>query len=122
MKIDGIDGDATAKGHDKWITLNSVTFGVDKSVVMKNGIEFDRQVGSPRFQQVEITKKIDVASPYLFEKSCASDKAFPQVIIHECRGQDSITPFASSILCPMYLLAITLVMVKQEVTLKNHYV
>ena len=95
MKIDGINGDASAKGHENWVALNSVTFGVDQTVTMKNGVENDRQVGAPRFQQVEITKNIDSASPHLFAKSCSGDKAIPQVIIHECRGQDTLTPFVT---------------------------
>ena len=94
MQLEGVNGDTTAKGHEKWITLNSVTFGVDKTVTMKNGVEVDRQIGSPRFQQVEVTKNIDSASPHLFAESC-SGQVIPQIVIHECRGKDTLTPFVT---------------------------
>ena len=57
MKIEGIDGDVTAKGHEKWIELESVSFGTEKTVRLQTGVEFDRQIGRSYFYEVEIVKK-----------------------------------------------------------------
>lgn len=94
LKIKGIDGGVTAKGFEKAIELASVNFGVGRSVATKTGAMFDRQVGTPTFRGVTITKKVDKATPYLFTKSCG-DTAIDQVVIEECRGENEIAPFAT---------------------------
>ncbi len=33
MKIDGIDGNVTASGHEKWIELHSVSFGQGRGIL-----------------------------------------------------------------------------------------
>ena len=83
MKAKGIFGNATAQGYDKWIELDSIDLGVQRSITTKVGRTSDRERGVPDFSEVEIIKKVDNASNDLFQSVCTGN-AIPTVEIHVC--------------------------------------
>ena len=62
MKHDGIDGDVTAEGHEKWIELGSCQFGVGRSITNPTAKGGDREASAPSVSEIVVTKVTDGAS------------------------------------------------------------
>jgi type VI secretion system secreted protein Hcp len=77
LKIDGIDGESLASGHEKWIELNSFSWGVSQAVGDPTG---PGGLASTRSAHKDIlmTKTLDKSSPLLF-LSCCQGKLIPTV-------------------------------------------
>lgn len=69
IKFDGIDGESRAVGHEKWIELESFSWGLTRggSFALGGGAS----VGKPRFSDFHIAKTLDKATPKLV-LACAS--------------------------------------------------
>ena len=93
MQIDGINGDVTAKGHEKWIAINGFKFGVKRTLSTDPGRIADRESSRPSISEVTLTKRMDQSSPLLFGESCVG-KAKPQIKIHVCQTDSSLNPYA----------------------------
>jgi type VI secretion system secreted protein Hcp len=71
MHVDGgtlgtIDGEATEKGHEKWITLSG--YDADASVpVASGGAGGGQASGKVQFKPIVVTKPIDKSTPKLFQ-------------------------------------------------------
>jgi len=61
LQIPGIKGESTVAGHEQWIELNSVSFGVSTAVAAPTG-----QLGKPQFDAVTATKRLDSTSFLLY--------------------------------------------------------
>lgn len=92
MKIDGINGDVTAKGYEKWIDLSSIHFDVQRNINTKPGKVINRESTRPAINEFSITKHMDKSTPLLFTEACIG-KAKPQVEIHICHTGDDISPY-----------------------------
>jgi type VI secretion system secreted protein Hcp len=64
-----IAGDVTASGHEKWIEVNSVQFGVGRGISAPTGGSADREASAPSVSEIVVTKPTDVASTKLFDES-----------------------------------------------------
>lgn len=70
LKLDGIDGESTVKGHEKEIAVLSYEQGVDATVI-HSGDGGSTHASTPKFDGVRLRKHVDVASiPLLL--ACAS--------------------------------------------------
>ena len=54
-----INGESTVAGHDKWITVDSIQFGVGRGVSSVGG-GGDRETSNPSFSEVTLTKSMAV--------------------------------------------------------------
>jgi type VI secretion system secreted protein Hcp len=65
LKLEGVDGEATATAHKGWIEIQSWSWGVSQmgSGGASGGWAFDRPTG-----HVTLIKRIDKASPLLFKR------------------------------------------------------
>ena len=63
LKLDGIDGESTAKGHENWIELNSFSFGVTTTTGSASG----GGVNKPLFSDFTFTQFQDSSTPKEFE-------------------------------------------------------
>ena len=70
LKIDGIDGDVTAEGHEKWIECMSMQFGVGRGITTPTGSSAERESSAPSVSEVSVTKNMDQSTPNLFSESC----------------------------------------------------
>ncbi len=71
MKVDGIDGNITAKGHEKWIEIYEFSYAVGRGISSSSpGNQSDREAGTPSFTEVSIRKAVDETSPKLFLEAC----------------------------------------------------
>ncbi len=70
MKVDGINGDVTAKGHEKWVDCSSLQWGVGRGIGSPIGRGVERESSAPNISEVVISKEMDASSPYLFTEAC----------------------------------------------------
>lgn len=66
MQYDGIDGDVTTKGHEKWIELQSCSLGANRSMTSSSSSAADRESSTPSVSEIVVTKVTDAASTNLF--------------------------------------------------------
>lgn len=93
MEFEGIKGNVTAEGHDKWIELLSFNWGVSRGVSMESGRTANREATKPSISEVTVVKAMDTATSDLFKQSVTGDKG-KKVTIHFCQtGGDKITTF-----------------------------
>lgn len=70
MQIEGISGNVTAKGHEKWIEVNSCQFGVGRGIGSPTGRDSNREASAPSISEVVVTKSTDETSPHIFQEAC----------------------------------------------------
>ncbi|MES2069605.1 MAG: type VI secretion system tube protein Hcp [Pseudomonadota bacterium] len=75
-----INGDSIVDGHDKWITVDSLQFGVGRSISASGG-GADRETSNPSFSEVTLTKSTDVSSADLFMQAVCG-KSLGKAEIH----------------------------------------
>jgi type VI secretion system secreted protein Hcp len=79
IKFDGIDGEVSEKGHDKWVEIQMASWAVDKAI--QSGVTgSQRRRGDTRVHDITISKVVDKSSPKLFE-AVANGKVFKKVQI-----------------------------------------
>lgn len=92
MKIEGIDGDVTAKGHENYIEIFEFSFKVERAISSyEPGRETDRESTTPSFSEVSIHKYIDQTSPKLFLEACTGKAK--KVIIDFCETSDNLQTY-----------------------------
>ncbi|HYM02686.1 MAG TPA: type VI secretion system tube protein Hcp, partial [Stellaceae bacterium] len=62
INYDGIKGDTTAEGHEKWIEVNSFQWGVGRGISSPTGGSADRESSAPSVSEIVVTKHTDTAS------------------------------------------------------------
>ena len=82
LKIDGINGKVTAQGHEKWIDVGSVQWGVGRAISSAVGTAKDREASKPSISEVSVTKLMDESSPLIFTEACVGKAK--KVQIHLC--------------------------------------
>lgn len=92
LKIDRIDGDVTAKGHEKWIAIESIDFEVKRILSTDPGRIADREGTRPAFSEVTFKKKVDRSSPLLFNEACVG-KAKKTIQCDICQTGDTLSPY-----------------------------
>jgi type VI secretion system secreted protein Hcp len=70
LKIDGIDGDVTAAGHEGWIECGSFQWGVGRGISTPTGSSSERESGPPSVSEVTVSKAMDSSSPKIFTEAC----------------------------------------------------
>ncbi|HEU0044672.1 type VI secretion system tube protein Hcp [Sphingomonas sp.] len=66
LKIDGIEGECTKRGHEKEIDIHSMSFGVSQPLQVGRG-GAGLSAGKASFGEIHFTKFTDKASPKLFQ-------------------------------------------------------
>lgn len=69
MKYDGIDGDVTAEGHEKWVELNSFQWGVGRGISSPTGASADRESSAPSISEIVVTKAQDIATTKILDEA-----------------------------------------------------
>ncbi|MZQ87095.1 hypothetical protein GQF01_33780 [Paenibacillus sp. 5J-6] len=64
LKLDGITGDSTARGYEKWIKLNDFSFEVENKATISSGS--GSGAGKAAAQPISINKNFDVSSVPIF--------------------------------------------------------
>lgn len=74
MKIEGIDGDATHLGHEKWIVVESFGWGMGRGISTPSGSTKNREASEPSISEITITKSMDSASSKIFTEAATGTK------------------------------------------------
>ncbi len=84
-----IKGDSTVDAHKDWITVDSLQFGVGRSISSSGGGK-DRDTSNPSFSEVTISKSTDIASADLYFQAVAG-KSLGKAEIHfiQTHGTDA---------------------------------
>jgi len=69
MQYDGIDGDVTTKGYEKWIELSSWQWGIGRGITSSTAGGADREATTPSVSEMVVTKVTDGASTNLMRAS-----------------------------------------------------
>ena len=92
LKIDGIDGNVTAKGHEKWIELDKISFGNGRAITSAMpGSQSNREASIPSFSEIRISKRMDETSPKFFTESCIGKSK--KIEIHLCKTGESVESY-----------------------------
>lgn len=83
MSYDGVAGDVTAGGHEKWIELNSFQWGVGRGISSPTGASADRESSAPSVSEVVVTKSTDAASVKLFDEALQGEGK--KVVVDFCK-------------------------------------
>jgi len=81
LKYDGIDGDATHEDHDKWITVESMQWGVGRAISTPVGSVLNREASEPSVAEVTVTTQMNTSSVYMFQEACTGQTG-KEVKIH----------------------------------------
>jgi type VI secretion system secreted protein Hcp len=71
MNWDGVPGDVTTSGFEKWIELNSFQWGIGRGIGSAMGGQASRESSIPSVSEVVVTKQMDSSSPGLWTDSVA---------------------------------------------------
>ncbi|WP_291295948.1 type VI secretion system tube protein Hcp [Elioraea sp.] len=74
MHFEGVEGNVTAKGYEKWIEVNSFQFGAGRGISTPTGGAENREASAASVSEVTVTKSMDKASPKLFEAALISNE------------------------------------------------
>lgn len=92
MKIEGIDGNVTAAGHEKWIEIGSLSFGVGRAIMSRDpGHTANREASAPSISAVTIRKEMDETTPLIFTQATTGDAK--KVEIHLCRTGEQLQSY-----------------------------
>lgn len=65
-----IKGQAKVSGHEGWINVDSMQWGVGRGIALQAGGSAKREVSSPSVSEVVFSRSADMASPELFFQAC----------------------------------------------------
>ena len=80
MNYEGIDGDVTAQGHEKWIELSSLQFKVGREISVPTPANPEREASAPSVSEIVVTKVMDRSSVPLFMEALIGHPK--EVMIH----------------------------------------
>jgi type VI secretion system secreted protein Hcp len=87
IKIEGIDGESTAKGYEKWIGILSVSQSITRPIgAGMSGSSRHRSTAT--LGDVVCVKEVDKSTPKLADAICEG-KVFPSIELHMTTSSDS---------------------------------
>ena len=94
MNIDGIKGKVTAKGHEDWVDVSSLQWGVGRAISSSVGTSADREASKPSISEVSVTKLMDESSPLIFTEACVGKGKLVKIDLCTV-GTDTIDTYMS---------------------------
>ena len=91
LKVEGLNGEVSAAGHEKWIECNSLQWGVGRAITTRVGGGADREASQPSISEVTVSKLMDKATPNLFYEACIGKGK--KVEIHLCKTEDQLANY-----------------------------
>lgn len=91
MNFDGIPGDTTAKGFEKWIHIESFQFGVGRAIGTAVGKGVVREGSQPSVSEITVTKLLDTSTPKLIKAATVDRKGVKVKIAFVTSDSDPAT-------------------------------
>jgi type VI secretion system secreted protein Hcp len=80
LKIQGVDGESTAHGFEKWIDVLSFSWGAEAPTQVGPGGGGGMSTGRVQVSAFNLSKRADTSTPILFQYCCAG-KHFPSATV-----------------------------------------
>jgi type VI secretion system secreted protein Hcp len=92
-----VEGDVTAEGHEKWVEVNSLRWGVGRGIRTRTGKVTDREASAPSISEISLTKDQDGASNDLLQEALTGEGVNAQIDF--CKtDKDKLAAYASYLL------------------------
>lgn len=85
-------GNVTAKGHEKWISIQTLKFNVKRYIATEPGRVNDRESTRPTISEIILSKKMDQSSPLLFSDACVG-QSIEEIKIDVCQSGNQLIPY-----------------------------
>jgi type VI secretion system secreted protein Hcp len=95
MKYGSIQGSVTTDGYKNWVELNSFQWGVGRSVNSPAKGDDTREGSEPSVSEIVVTKRMDKASPQIWQDSVAGDFSNMVTIVMTTTTKDKVETFLS---------------------------
>jgi type VI secretion system secreted protein Hcp len=69
MQYGPIKGNVTAEGHEQWVEVQSLQWGVGRGISAPTGAQKDREASAPSISEIVVTKMMDESTPYFFQEA-----------------------------------------------------
>ena len=93
MNWDGVPGDVTTQGFEKWIELQSFQWGVGRGIGSAMSGQASRESSIPSVSEIVVTKRMDGSSPGLWTDSVAGQLNTTVKIAFTTTSQGATTQF-----------------------------
>lgn len=93
MNWDGITGDVTTQGFEKWIELTSFQWGIGRGIGSAMSGQASRESSIPSISEIVVTKRMDSSSPGLWTDSVAGQLNTTVKISFTTTSQGATTEF-----------------------------
>jgi type VI secretion system secreted protein Hcp len=70
LNYDGVKGDVTSAGHEDWIEVSSMQWGVGRGIHTPTGSSQERESSAPSISEVTCTLMMGKSTPALFTEAC----------------------------------------------------
>jgi len=74
LKYGKIEGNVTEKGHEKWMDVHSMQFGIGRAISTPTGSTGNREGSLPSVSEITITRTMDGASAFLMQAVLGKSK------------------------------------------------
>ena len=81
VKYGDLNGEATAKGFEKWMEVNSFQWGVGRGISAGVGGGSKREATAPTVSEVVVTKSMDAISPLLLKEGIGGKASLVKIYI-----------------------------------------
>jgi len=83
LRIPGISGEVSDASHGQWIDGDTLQWQNHRRITSATGTQGDRESANTEFSELQILRRMDAATPYLFiETCCGTGKT---INIHLCK-------------------------------------
>lgn len=106
LQIDGIKGESADAGHQGWIELTSVSWGVMQPTVSSKSTGGGHTAGHCEHRTLSVSKLADLASPILMQH-CSMGKTIPKAKLQSAIANSASGTSASTAGLPMMVTAPT---------------
>jgi len=93
LKLGNVKGNVTAAGFEGQIAVQSVSFGVSRTVTMEPGNLSNREASKPTLSEITITKLADNSVAAIFKEALTGSAGQEAVITFVRTGADKVQDF-----------------------------
>lgn len=70
VKYEGIKGESSDSGHEGWMDVESISWGVGRQINSNSSTQGDRESSNAVISDLQVTRFMDSATPKVFIESC----------------------------------------------------
>jgi type VI secretion system secreted protein Hcp len=98
LKYGSLNGEATAKGYEKWMEVHSFQWGVGRGISIGVGGGSKREATAPSVSEITLTKTMDVADPLLLKEAIGGQAQKVEIHMTQTDNKGSHVPYQKYIL------------------------